>query len=126
MRYHDAPALCIDLDNFKTVNDTLGHNAGDIVLQMTASRLSETVGNKGTLSRIGGDEFVAVVKGDDVERQSVHMAEAIAHMFLTPFDVRGSAFVLHASIGIALYSAASESEIDLLHRTRCPFLARFH
>ena len=108
--------LFIDLDNFKTVNDTLGHNAGDIVLQMTASRLSETVGNKGTLSRIGGDEFVAVVKGDDVERQSVHMAEAIAHMFLTPFDVRGSAFVLHASIGIALYSAASESEIDLLKK----------
>ena len=108
--------LFIDLDNFKTVNDTLGHNAGDIVLQMTASRLSETVDNEGALSRIGGDEFVAVVKGDDVERQAVHMAEAIAHMFLTPFDVRGSAFVLHASIGIALYSAASESEIDLLKK----------
>jgi diguanylate cyclase (GGDEF)-like protein len=108
--------LFIDLDNFKTVNDTLGHNAGDIVLQMTASRLSETVGDNGTLSRIGGDEFVVVVKGANVEQRAVELAEAISHMFATPFDVRGSAFVLHASIGIALYSVASESEIDLLKK----------
>ncbi|SAL12541.1 EAL/GGDEF domain-containing protein [Caballeronia sordidicola] len=108
--------LFIDLDNFKTVNDTLGHNAGDIVLQMTASRLAETVGDHGTLSRIGGDEFVVVVKGVDVERQAVEMAEAVSHMFSTPFDVRGSAFVLHASVGIALYSVSSESEIDLLKK----------
>jgi diguanylate cyclase (GGDEF)-like protein len=108
--------LFIDLDNFKTVNDTLGHNAGDIVLQMTASRLAETISDDGMLSRIGGDEFVVVVKGPDVERQAVELAEAVSHMFATPFDVRGSAFVLHASIGIALYSVSSESEIDLLKK----------
>ncbi|KND61829.1 diguanylate cyclase/phosphodiesterase (GGDEF & EAL domain) with PAS/PAC sensor(s) [Candidatus Burkholderia verschuerenii] len=108
--------LFIDLDNFKTVNDTLGHNAGDIVLQMTASRLAETVGHSGTLSRIGGDEFVVVVKGDDVEQRAVTLANDIATMFATPFDVRGSAFVLHASIGIALYSVSNESEIDLLKK----------
>jgi diguanylate cyclase (GGDEF)-like protein len=108
--------LFIDLDNFKTVNDTLGHNAGDIVLQMTASRLAETISDNGMLSRIGGDEFVVVVKGADVERQAVELAEAVSHMFATPFDVRGSAFVLHASIGIALYSVSSESEIDLLKK----------
>ena len=108
--------LFIDLDNFKTVNDTLGHNAGDIVLQMTASRLAETVGSSGTLSRIGGDEFVVVVKGDDVEQRAVTLANDIATMFATPFDVRGSAFVLHASIGIALFSVSNESEIDLLKK----------
>ncbi|KIG11088.1 putative bifunctional diguanylate cyclase/phosphodiesterase [Caballeronia concitans] len=108
--------LFIDLDNFKTVNDTLGHNAGDIVLQMTASRLAETVGHSGTLSRIGGDEFVVVVKGDDVEQRAVTLANDIATMFATPFDVRGSAFVLHASIGIALFSVSNESEIDLLKK----------
>ncbi|CAH2795252.1 MAG: Sensory box/GGDEF family protein [uncultured Caballeronia sp.] len=108
--------LFIDLDNFETVNDTLGHNAGDIVLQMTASRLAETVSDNGMLSRIGGDEFVVVVKGADVERQAVELAEAVSHMFATPFDVRGSAFVLHASIGTALYSVSSESEIDLLKK----------
>ncbi|SAL74389.1 EAL/GGDEF domain-containing protein [Caballeronia terrestris] len=108
--------LFIDLDNFKTVNDTLGHNAGDIVLQMTASRLAETVGENGRLSRIGGDEFVVVVKGEDVERRAVGLAEAISNMFATPFDVRGSAFVLHASIGIALFSVSNESEIDLLKK----------
>ncbi|EEE01448.1 EAL domain-containing protein [Burkholderia multivorans] len=108
--------LFIDLDNFKTVNDTLGHNAGDIVLQMTASRLSDAVGDEGTLARIGGDEFVVVMKGDDVERRAVRLAEAIIRMFAEPFDVRGSSFVLHASIGIALHTVANESEIDLLKK----------
>ncbi|NPT41177.1 EAL domain-containing protein [Paraburkholderia sp. 1N] len=108
--------LFIDLDNFKTVNDTLGHNAGDIVLQMTASRLAAAVGDGGTLSRIGGDEFVVVIKGDDVEKRAVTLAEAAADAFSKPFEVRGSSFVLHASIGIALYSVANESEIDLLKK----------
>ncbi|AOK30285.1 MULTISPECIES: bifunctional diguanylate cyclase/phosphodiesterase [Burkholderia] len=108
--------LFIDLDNFKTVNDTLGHNAGDIVLQMTAARLSDAVGNEGALARIGGDEFVVVVKGDHVERRAERLAAAIIQMFSAPFDVRGSTFVLHASIGIALHSVANESEIDLLKK----------
>jgi diguanylate cyclase (GGDEF)-like protein len=108
--------LFIDIDNFKTVNDTLGHNAGDIVLQMTASRLANAVGSSGELSRIGGDEFVVVLKGADVEQQAVELAEKMRDVFEEPFDVRGSSFVLHASIGIALYSVASESEIDLLKK----------
>lgn len=108
--------LFIDLDNFKTVNDTLGHNAGDIVLQMTASRLSDAVGDEGSLARIGGDEFVVVMKGDDVERRAVRLAEAVIRLFSEPFDVRGSSFVLHASIGIALHTVANESEIDLLKK----------
>ncbi|WP_118183828.1 EAL domain-containing protein [Paraburkholderia phosphatilytica] len=108
--------LFIDLDNFKTVNDTLGHNAGDIVLQMTASRLADAVADSGTLSRIGGDEFVVIVKGDSVEQRAVTLAEATSEVFAKPFEVRGSSFVLHASIGIALYSVANESEIDLLKK----------
>ena len=108
--------LFIDLDNFKTVNDTLGHNAGDIVLQMTATRLAQTVGDAGILTRIGGDEFVVVMKGDHVEPKAVQLAEAIAESFMRPFDVRGSSFVLHSSIGIALYSGTNESEIDLLKK----------
>ncbi|MGV2289544.1 EAL domain-containing protein [Trinickia sp. YCB016] len=108
--------LFIDLDNFKTVNDTLGHNAGDIVLQMTSARLSDAVADSGTLSRIGGDEFVVVLKGADVERHAVDLAEKVRGSFERPFDVRGSSFVLHASIGIALYSVANESEIDLLKK----------
>lgn len=98
------------------MHDTLGHNAGDIVLQMTASRFAETVGQSDTLSRIGGDEFVVVVKGDEVEQRAVTLANDISTMFATPFDVCGSAFVLHASIGTALYSVSNESEIDLLKK----------
>jgi diguanylate cyclase (GGDEF)-like protein len=108
--------LFIDLDNFKTVNDTLGHNAGDIVLQMTAARLADAVGATGVLSRIGGDEFVVIVKGGDVERQATQLAETMREVFEHPFDVRGTSFVLHASIGIALFSVGSESEIDLLKK----------
>ncbi|TDV32835.1 diguanylate cyclase/phosphodiesterase [Paraburkholderia caballeronis] len=108
--------LFIDLDNFKTVNDTLGHNAGDIVLQMSAARLADAVGSAGTLSRIGGDEFVVIVKGDDIEERAVALAEATGAAFMHPFDVRGSTFVLHASTGIALFTVEHESEIDLLKK----------
>jgi diguanylate cyclase (GGDEF)-like protein len=108
--------LFIDLDNFKTVNDTLGHNAGDIVLQMSAARLAQAVGTGGTLARIGGDEFVVIVKGDDIENRAIAIAEATSAAFTQPFEVRGSAFVLHASTGIALYAVAHESEIDLLKK----------
>jgi diguanylate cyclase (GGDEF)-like protein len=108
--------LFIDLDNFKTVNDTLGHNAGDIVLQMTAARLRNTVGSLGTLTRVGGDEFLVVLKGDNVEQASVTLAEAIAAMLRAPFEVRDSSFVLHASIGIALHAVDHDSEIDLLKK----------
>jgi len=108
--------LFIDLDNFKTVNDTLGHNAGDTVLQMTATRLAQTVDDAGMLTRIGGDEFVVVMTGEPVEKRAAQLAEAIGAGFAKPFEVRGSSFVLHASIGIALHSVASESEIDLLKK----------
>ncbi len=83
---------------------------------MTASRLADAMGDGGALSRIGGDEFVVVIKGDDVEKRAVDLAEAAAEVFAKPFEVRGSAFVLHASIGIALYSVPNESEIDLLKK----------
>ncbi|HTJ93883.1 MAG TPA: diguanylate cyclase, partial [Pararobbsia sp.] len=108
--------LFIDLDNFKTVNDTLGHNAGDAVLQMTATRLEDTVGDAGVLARIGGDEFVVVMRGDHVEEAATRLAESIERTLREPFDVQGSAFVLQASIGIALHTVADESEIDLLKK----------
>jgi len=89
--------LLVDLDNFKRVNDTLGHNAGDVVLQVAGSRLADVVGDASALSRIGGDEFIVIVKGDDVERRAAALAEAAAEVFATPFEVRGSSFAMHAS-----------------------------
>jgi diguanylate cyclase (GGDEF)-like protein len=108
--------LLIDLDNFKTVNDTLGHHAGDIVLQMSADRLADAVGHSGAVSRIGGDEFAVIVKGDDIETRAVALAEAASASFAHPFDVHGGTFVLHASTGIALHTIEHESEIDLLKK----------
>ncbi len=108
--------LYIDLDNFKTVNDTLGHNAGDIVLQTTAARLTQSVGERGMLARIGGDEFLVVVTSEDVEAAAIEMAAIVEDTLRQPIDVRGSSFVLRASIGIALYSSMTENEIDLLKK----------
>ena len=89
--------LFIDLDNFKTVNDTLGHNAGDIVLQMTAARLADAVGDGGALSRIGGDEFVVVIKGDDVEKRAVALAEAAAGLREAVRSARSPSCCMRAS-----------------------------
>jgi diguanylate cyclase (GGDEF)-like protein len=108
--------LFIDLDNFKTVNDTLGHNTGDAILQMTAERLGDMVERNSRLTRIGGDEFVLVCKAADIEAYAEQLAERIMEALRRPFDVRGSGFVLHASIGIALFSDPSENEIDLLKK----------
>ncbi|RKP59302.1 EAL domain-containing protein [Pararobbsia silviterrae] len=108
--------LYIDLDNFKTVNDTLGHNAGDAILQLTAARLEDAVGGAGMLARIGGDEFVVVMRGDHVEEDATRIAESIERTLREPFDLQGSAFVLQASIGIALHTIADESEVDLLKK----------
>ena len=110
--------LFIDLDNFKTVNDTLGHNAGDIVLQITAERLRETTGRDGLLARIGGDEFVIVLHSTpaQAETDATRLAERVARALRQPCDVRGSSFVLRASIGVALHSSPTESEVDLLKK----------
>ncbi|MGI4815105.1 MAG: putative bifunctional diguanylate cyclase/phosphodiesterase [Janthinobacterium lividum] len=112
--------LFIDIDNFKTVNDTLGHNAGDSVLQMSAQRLADTVfasvAEDSFLSRVGGDEFLVGLRGPTVEAQAVDLAEAIAEALRKPFDVRDRPFVLSASIGISLHSISHESEIDLLKK----------
>ena len=109
--------LFIDLDNFKTVNDTLGHNAGDIVLQMTASRLAETVGESGRLSRIGGDEFVVVDEG----RAKSNGARWTWPNRYPPCSQRPSTCAAARSCcmrasGSRYFRSSNESEIDLLKK----------
>ena len=93
----------IDLDYFKTVNDTLGHEAGDKILVQVANRLSSAFREVDTVARFGGDEFVAVISDVKNIRDIVAVAEKVLRLFETPFEAEGEDVYLSASIGIALY-----------------------
>jgi diguanylate cyclase (GGDEF)-like protein len=94
--------LCIDLDNFKSVNDTLGHPCGDHLLQRVAERIRGVMGDEGSAARLGGDEF-AILQSNVAEPAEV---AALARRFLAeigePFDVMGHQVLIGASVGIAL------------------------
>lgn len=106
--------LFLDLDQFKKVNDTLGHDAGDRTLVDAASRLQNLFRERDTVARIGGDEFVILL--DEVERVSDVIASAskVIDAFHEPLTVAGREFVLTASIGIALSPHDGATAHDLL------------
>ena len=95
-------ALCIDLDNFKTVNDTLGHPFGDLLLQAVADRLRAVVREQDTVARLGGDEFAILQTGvtgaDDIGAFAQRVLTAISE----PYDLEGHHVCIGASIGIAV------------------------
>jgi diguanylate cyclase (GGDEF)-like protein/PAS domain S-box-containing protein len=93
----------LDLDNFKLVNDLLGHQSGDEVLRMVAERLCEVVRSKDTVARLGGDEFLVVV--DDAKDGSTlaRLATSINDRFARPFHYRNQDFYLGFSIGVSVY-----------------------
>ncbi|KAF1697658.1 sensor domain-containing protein [Pseudoxanthomonas koreensis] len=92
--------LYIDLDRFKTVNDVLGHGAGDDLLVRTGQRIAHAIGTEGLLARFGGDEFLVLCDGNDPE-QAPHLAEAILQSLVPPFLFGEDEFTVSASIGIA-------------------------
>jgi diguanylate cyclase (GGDEF)-like protein len=96
--------LYLDLDGFKTVNDTFGHDAGDAVLRMAAQRMTSCVRASDTVARLGGDEFAFLLHGvkapDDLHR----VARALIAELRKPFDYQGQILQISASIGIALMS----------------------
>jgi diguanylate cyclase (GGDEF)-like protein len=95
--------LFIDLDYFKTVNDTYGHEVGDRILVQVARRLSSVFRETDTVARFGGDEFVAVITGVKDVEEVIAMAERILSLFESPFDANGDEVYLSASIGITFY-----------------------
>ncbi len=92
----------LDLDRFKTVNDTLGHPAGDALLKQVAQRLEETIGSNGHAGRIGGDEFEVVLPGIHDHRVLAALANATITALSRPYEIEGTQVVIGASIGIAL------------------------
>jgi diguanylate cyclase (GGDEF)-like protein/PAS domain S-box-containing protein len=114
-REHQQFALLfIDLDNFKSINDSLGHAAGDDVLQQTAKRLRQCVRETDTVARLGGDEFTIILPGIRSARGPEVVAEQVLKALAAPFTVAGSEHFLTASIGIALYPLDGASADTLL------------
>jgi diguanylate cyclase (GGDEF)-like protein len=105
-------ALFIDLDNFKDINDTLGHGAGDRLLIAVANRLSGVVRDSDTVGRLGGDEFVVLVEGVSLCDGPEVVAERLLAVLREPFELLGSAapLTVRASVGIADGDRSSAGE----------------
>ena len=101
-RGYGLALLCLDLDRFKAVNDTLGHPVGDTLLQMVAHRLSAAARDTDTVARLGGDEFAIVQRTISRPSEATAFASRVLDLLAEPFDVDGHRIVLTTSIGIAL------------------------
>ncbi|MBI5522213.1 MAG: EAL domain-containing protein [Desulfarculus sp.] len=95
--------LFLDLDNFKNINDSLGHAMGDQLLQAVARRLVRWVRDEDTVARLGGDEFIMLLPGANTPDYAVQVASRVLETMAEPLRVRGQEFYLTASIGITLY-----------------------
>jgi diguanylate cyclase (GGDEF)-like protein/PAS domain S-box-containing protein len=95
--------LMLDLDDFKQVNDTLGHDAGDALLQAVAARLDEVIRPSDTLARFGGDEFALLLDGS-MRPQSVNLARRLLERLAEPITIADRQLAVSASIGIAVHS----------------------
>ncbi len=98
-----AALLFIDLDHFKLINDTLGHEAGDTVLQEVARRLNTAVRTSDTVARVGGDEFAVILQDLDVHRAAVMVAAKIVGLIATPIPFHEKTCSVGASIGISIF-----------------------
>lgn len=115
----DGALLFLDLDHFKTLNDTVGHDTGDLLLQQVAERLLSSVREGDTVARIGGDEFVVMLEnlsGSVVEAAA--QAEVIGRKILNalnqPYQLAGYEYQSTASIGVALFSNHEQSQEEML------------
>jgi len=106
--------LLIDVDRFKSINDTLGHSAGDLVLSEIAKRLRVTVAGDGLVARLGGDEFAVIYLGADASRRAASDAAELLERSRKPLMIGTTASVVGISIGIACYPQHADSAEDLL------------
>ena len=106
--------LFIDLDDFKTLNDTLGHARGDDVLIATAGRVADSLRPSDTAARLGGDEFAVLLDGVEDEGTALSIAIRLADALREPLEVHGLLTTVAASIGVAMGGAIGETADDLL------------
>jgi len=115
--------LFLDLDNFKDINDSLGHDFGDKLIRVVAERLSADMRGSDTLARLGGDEFVVVLTSITGQESAAIAALRILSLFSRPFAIEGRKIYSSASVGIALYPDDGQDAESLF---KCVDIAMYH
>jgi diguanylate cyclase (GGDEF)-like protein len=106
--------LCLDLDHFKDVNDTLGHPQGDMLLQIVAQRLKNVVRDSDVIGRLGGDEFAIVALNGSAPEAIAALATRIRDSLACPYTIEGNQVHVSASIGISFYASTIKSADEMM------------
>jgi len=119
-------AVCyVDLDGFKTINDTLGHKAGDEVLIEVSKRIGQTIRGGDTVARLGGDEFMVLLLGLGKGEECVTTLERILEAIAQPINVKIKTCLVSASIGVSLYPLDDEDpDILMRHADQAMYIAK--
>ena len=113
---HRIALLMLDLDRFKQVNDTLGHQAGDELIRAVGQRLQEIIGNRDVLARLGGDEFAIIHATRSGEREALLLSERIIDAIGKPFTVFGSEAFVGVSLGVAVATDQDREALELVRK----------
>jgi diguanylate cyclase (GGDEF)-like protein/PAS domain S-box-containing protein len=111
-----AAILFIDLDKFKPINDEFGHAVGDQLLVQVARRMSNALRSPDIVTRIGGDEFLAILQRLDDTEEAQAIADRIIHQIRQPYQVNGQKLFISCSIGLAIYPADGHDQSELMAR----------
>lgn len=111
---HRFSLMCIDLDHFKDVNDTLGHPTGDALLQAVAARLMDTARGRDLVVRLGGDEFAIMQSGADTRPHAEAFTQRVIKAVSQPYQIHGHKIVIGATVGIAFAPADGTDPDQLL------------
>jgi diguanylate cyclase (GGDEF)-like protein len=125
-RKTDISVLFLDLDQFKLVNDSMGHAAGDELLAAVAPRIEQALRPGDTVARFGGDEFAVLAEDVGEERGAIRIAERIAEALTRPFILRGREHFVSASIGISIGSGAEDPEALIRDADAALYRAKDH
>ncbi len=113
---HQVAVLFLDFDDFKKLNDSLGHEVGDLFLVESAKRIKDAVRGGDTVGRLGGDEFLILLGGLEDSLDAAHVARNILQQFNKPIKIGGRELLLTASIGIAVYPGDGDDPGELMRK----------
>ncbi len=110
----NVAVVLLDVDNFKGINDSMGHDIGDIFLKIIAKRLSQSVRNYETLARVGGDEFAVLLQNISGQDEAYEFCERLREAVNEPFELDMHTFNISISIGIAMYPTDGKNIVEML------------